>query len=322
MVEAAEHFVFSPGFVAAARAALARRRADPLRRRDGGAWRHPRPAAGRQRGDLHAARPADAGARQADRQHALGGGARALGRAPGRRGGRHRQRADGALPPAGNARATARRSRRRSSACRSASSARPNRRRRWPKSGHGMPFAIVRGPAGRQRHDGGRRQRAGEAGPLNARPADRRRHRAGRPGAPDAEGRARARRGRCGRAFRQARQQRQCARDRRGLPAARRDRTAADLSGDHRDRRQRAGDYRPRIADFYDMRRDRGRERIWRPGARSRCCARATRCSTAPTCTCMCGSRTASRPRSSPASPPCRAAGRRPACRSCRATTC
>ena len=40
------------------------------------------------------------------------------------------------------------RSRRRSSACRSASSARPNRRRRWPRSALGMPFAIVRGRLG------------------------------------------------------------------------------------------------------------------------------------------------------------------------------
>jgi len=43
LVEAARHFVFSPDFVGAARAAL---QADLLRRADGGAWRHPRPPAG------------------------------------------------------------------------------------------------------------------------------------------------------------------------------------------------------------------------------------------------------------------------------------
>ena len=59
LVEAARHFVFSHDFVAAARGSAARRRADLLRRRDGGAWRHARPAAGRQRGDLHAARSAN-----------------------------------------------------------------------------------------------------------------------------------------------------------------------------------------------------------------------------------------------------------------------
>ena len=47
LVEAAEHIVFAPGLVAAARGALARRRADPVRCRDGGARHHARAAAGR-----------------------------------------------------------------------------------------------------------------------------------------------------------------------------------------------------------------------------------------------------------------------------------
>ena len=45
-VEAAQHIVFGGDLVAAARGALARRRADPVRRRNGGARRHARAAAG------------------------------------------------------------------------------------------------------------------------------------------------------------------------------------------------------------------------------------------------------------------------------------
>ena len=53
-VDIAEHIRFSPGLVTAARGSPARRRADPVRCRDGGAWRHPRAPARQQRGDLHA----------------------------------------------------------------------------------------------------------------------------------------------------------------------------------------------------------------------------------------------------------------------------
>ena len=45
-VTAAERIEFAPGLVAAARGALRARRADPVRCRDGGAWHHPRAAAG------------------------------------------------------------------------------------------------------------------------------------------------------------------------------------------------------------------------------------------------------------------------------------
>ena len=76
--------------------------------------------------------PEVAGARAAARQHALGRGARPVGRAPRRRAGRDRQCADRAVPSARAARRRRAEARRRSSACRSASSARPNRRRRWP----------------------------------------------------------------------------------------------------------------------------------------------------------------------------------------------
>ena len=69
--EAAAHIEFGHGLVAAARAALARRRADPVRFRDGGARRHPRAPAGQQRRALHAARSARARARAKARHHAL-----------------------------------------------------------------------------------------------------------------------------------------------------------------------------------------------------------------------------------------------------------
>ena len=45
LVEAAQHIVFGDGLVAAARGALARRRADPLRCRDGRARHYARAAA-------------------------------------------------------------------------------------------------------------------------------------------------------------------------------------------------------------------------------------------------------------------------------------
>ena len=47
MVELAPHIVFGPGLVAAARRGARRRRADPLRRRDGRPRHHPRPPARR-----------------------------------------------------------------------------------------------------------------------------------------------------------------------------------------------------------------------------------------------------------------------------------
>ena len=58
------------------------------------------------------------------------------------------------------------------------------------------------------------------------------------------------------------------------------------------------GGYAGAMADFYDGRPS-GSPRTSRPGATWCCWPRATRCSTAPTCTCTTGSPTASRPRSS-----------------------
>ncbi len=179
-------------------------------------------------------------------------------------------------------------------------------------------------PARRQRHDRGRRQCPGaEELVVSAnRAADRRRRRARRPGADDAEGGARAPRGGRRRPFRQGRPRRQCPHHRRRPHGARRDRAAAALSGHHRD-----PDQRPRAYAQRDRRllrrvgRDRGAASRAR-AAPSPCSPRAIRCSTAPTCISISASATATRPRSSPASPACRAAGRRPGCRSPRATTC
>ena len=192
-VEAARHFVFSPGFVAAARDGAAAGApifcdAEMVAH---GVTRARLPAGNEV--DLHAARPAHAPSSR--RRSAI----RArpprsnCGASAWRVGGGDRQCADRAVLPARNDARLARRSRRRSSACRSASSARPNRRMRWPTIPTACPIAIVRGRHGRQRHDGGRRQRAGEGRPVNARPA------AsigvgtgpGDPGAADAEGGAR-----------------------------------------------------------------------------------------------------------------------------------
>ena len=98
---------------------------------------------------------------RAHRQHPHRGGDGTVARPAGRRGGGDRQRADGAVPSAracSSGRAAAGRA---SSACRSASSAPPNPRTALAATA-GVPFLIVRGPQGRQRDGGRRRQCAGE----------------------------------------------------------------------------------------------------------------------------------------------------------------
>ena len=57
MVDLVGDIGFSPGVVDRGAQGAARRRADPVRRRDGGVRGDPQAAAGRQRGRLHAARP-------------------------------------------------------------------------------------------------------------------------------------------------------------------------------------------------------------------------------------------------------------------------
>ncbi len=130
MPDVARDLVFAPGAAEAARRRAESRRADLLRRADGGLRRYPRAPARRQRRRLHAGRSRRRRSRQATRHDALGGGGRSLGRASRWRGRRHRQRADDALSPAGACWRPARQGPPASSACRSASSARRNRRTR------------------------------------------------------------------------------------------------------------------------------------------------------------------------------------------------
>ena len=210
LVEAAQHIVFGRDLVAAARGALARRRADPLRRRDGGARHHARAAAGAQRGDLHAATiracrrsPKKLGTTRSaaaldlwlDR---LAGAVVAIGNAPTalfRLLELHRRRrAEAGGDPRHPGRLRRRRRIEGGARRRSARRAVPDRAR----------------PHGRQRHDGGRGQRAGEGRAMSGGPrkADRRRRRTRRSRTDDAQGDARARRGRRHRAFRQGRKRR------------------------------------------------------------------------------------------------------------------
>jgi precorrin-8X/cobalt-precorrin-8 methylmutase len=100
-VEAARHFRLSPTVSSPPHARRCRRRADPVRRRNGGAWRHACAAAGQQRGDLHLARPAHGDNRGNDRQHPLRRRHRPCGATAGRIGRGHRQCADRPLLSAG-----------------------------------------------------------------------------------------------------------------------------------------------------------------------------------------------------------------------------
>ena len=129
------------------------------------------------------------------RHDALGGGARIVARSARRRSGRHRQCADGVVPAAG-----ASRRRRAEAGGHPRHSGRLRRRRRI--EGRARRRSARRAVSDRarahrrQRHDGRRRQCAGEGRAMSARQrgkADRRRRRAGRSGADDAQGHARAR---------------------------------------------------------------------------------------------------------------------------------
>ena len=87
--------------------------------------------------------------------------------------------------------------------------------------------------------------------------------------------------------------------DRRAVPAAGADRGGADLPGHHRDDRPSR---RLPGRDRRVLRRARraGSPRTWTPAATWWCWPRATRSSTAPTCTCTSGWPTGTRPRSCP----------------------
>ena len=130
--DVARHIEFGDGLVAAARAAL--RSGAPIlcdsEMVAHGVTRARLPASNDVICTLRDPRVPDA--RGETRHHALRRGARALDRSARRRGRRHRQRADRAVSSAGDAGEAARRSPRPSSAFRSASSARPNPRRRSP----------------------------------------------------------------------------------------------------------------------------------------------------------------------------------------------
>ena len=264
-------------------AALAARRADPVRRRDGGARHHPRAAAGQATTVICTLRDPRVPALAAQaRHHALGRRARAVARPARRRGGRHRQRADRAVPSARDARAGA-----------------PK-----PAAIIGMPVGFVGAaeskealaanraacrsdrarPHRRQRHDGGRGQRAGEGRAMSAAAPDRRRRRARRSGAADAEGRARARRGRRGRAFRQGRQRQQRARASPRRICGRRRGAAAALSGDDRDRQGATPPIAMRCAVSTTARPRRSPRHLDAGRTVARDLPRAIRCSTAPTC--------------------------------------
>ena len=141
-----DDIVFTPGAVDAAIGGACPRRADLLRRPHGRGRRDARPPAGRQRRDLHARRSGHPGARRVARHDPDGRRDRPLARQARRRRRGHRQCADGAVPPARTHRRPARRGRLRSSACRSASSAPPNRRKRCSR--RRLPALMVRGRKG------------------------------------------------------------------------------------------------------------------------------------------------------------------------------
>ena len=133
MVDLVDDVAASPGFARAATRGAAGRRPGPVRRRDGGRGGHARAPARRQRRRLHARRARDRRARAVAGHDALGRGARALARP-----------ARGLVAVVGNAPTAlfrllelvdeGRGGRRRSSACRSGSSAPPSPRWRWPSS--------------------------------------------------------------------------------------------------------------------------------------------------------------------------------------------
>ena len=149
-------------------------------------------------------------------------------------------------------------------------------------------------PHGRQRHDRGGGQRSGEGRSVSTqhRPSHRRRRRSGRSGAADAEGgRARSARPMWWRISPSPATRAMRATIVARASATGADRAAAALSRDHRDR-QIDDAYRDAIRDFYDEAAETRRRAPRSRAARSRCSAKATRCSTAPTCICMCGWRT------------------------------
>ena len=148
LVEVAQHIVFGGDLVAAARGALAA--GAPIlcdsEMVAHGITRARLPAGNEVICTLND--PRVAALAQRTRHDAFGCGARSVARPPRRRRGRHRQCADGVVPSARPASTPARRSRPRSSAFRSASSAPRNPRTALAADPRGVPFLIVRGRMG------------------------------------------------------------------------------------------------------------------------------------------------------------------------------
>ena len=231
-----------------------------------------------------------------------------------RRGRRDRQRPDGAVPPARHAR------RRRAPAGRGPRHPGRVHRGGGVEGGAGgdrPPVPRRPRPPRRVRHHGGGAQRAGLRGGESCarrRSCDhgaalRRRCRPRRPRARHGQGRPPHPRRRRDRLPLGAARPLDRPAHRRPAPARRSDRGGARLPGHHRDHRSSRAATRARSTSSTPPPRS-----AWpptsTPGATSSCSPRATRSSTAPTCTCTSGWPTATRPRSCRGSP--RSAPRRP----------
>ena len=218
------------------------------------------------------------------------------GRAPRRRGRRDRQRADRAVPPARAARRTARRGRPRSSASRSGSSARRSPRRRWRRttSAWSTWSCAAVAAAARSPRPPSTRSRARKSDGRRARTAVGRRARTRRPGTRHGQG------GPADRCRRRDRVPQRAAR-----PQHRARRSPRRTCGKARSRStwSTRSPPRPPIIPAATRARSttstptvpRGSPRISTPAATSSYWPRATRSSTAPTCTCTSGWPTATR---------------------------
>ena len=233
---------------------------------------------------------------------------RALARAPGGLARRRRQRADRALPAAGDPRGGRRSGGPRGGhrRARSGSSARRSRRSRSPSipPSPSTSSCTAAAAAARSPRRPSTRSRARPSEQLRhrraGRPAVRRRRRARRPRAADAQGAARHRVGARRRVPERAPRAQRRAADRLGLPARGRRRGRADVPR-HDGGLRPPGRLRGRDLASSTTRRRRSSPSTSTPAATSPSCARATRSSTAPTCTSTSGSPRATRPRSSPA---------------------
>ena len=316
-VDLVDDLAFSPGVVDRGPQGAAGRRADPLRRADGRLRHHPLPAARRQRRHLH---PDDPGfrrspsgsARRAPRRrwscgaHRLGGAVVAIGNAPTALF-RLLDMIDAGAPrpaavlgiPVGFIGAA-------ESKAALAATDLEHLVVHGRRGGSAITAAAVNAMAARRRSCDGdalrrrRRARRSRARHGQGRAADRRRRRHRLPLARGTAAPSPA--------------------DRRAVPARARSRRRWSTRSRRRPpttpaaTRARSTSSTPRPPPAWP--------RTWTPGATSSCSPRATRSSTAPTCTCTSGSRTATPPRSCPASPRSARRRRRSASRWWSATRC